>query len=127
MSGRSFLPAVFAAVLGLFVLAGVAPAVDRPAGSQAQPSAAARLDKHAARGLTCEVCHGSAKPSGPPPMSVCVGCHGSYAQLAEQTGNLVPNPHKSHMGELECGLCHKEHRPSILFCNTCHVFEMKVP
>lgn len=96
--------------------------------SQPKPEAQAiRLQKHGQRGITCDMCHGTTAAPTPPPMQKCFGCHGNYEKLIEQSKAVTPNPHKSHMGEMECGVCHKEHRDSVLFCNKCHVFDMKVP
>lgn len=82
--------------------------------------------KHGQIGLSCASCHGAETPSARAPASACGQCHGSYDKLAEATAGVDPNPHKSHQGEVRCTLCHKSHRPSVLFCNECHTFELKV-
>lgn len=61
-----------------------------------------------------------------PDDKTCMGCHGSYAELAKKTENLgEPNPHASHhYGEgLSCTACHKEHQPAKVYCNECHEFK----
>nr|CBX28209.1 unknown protein [uncultured Desulfobacterium sp.] len=58
-----------------------------------------------------------------------------YTELAKKTEKLdnikagITNPHKSHIGEARCTLCHKNHAQSVLDCNQCHLpkFDMKVP
>ncbi|MBK1623965.1 hypothetical protein CKO32_10340 [Afifella marina DSM 2698] len=35
---------------------------------------------------------------------------------------MSPNPHASHLGEIDCTECHKAHSPSTLFCSVCHQF-----
>ncbi|MBP8858178.1 MAG: cytochrome c3 family protein, partial [Anaerolineaceae bacterium] len=50
----------------------------------------------------------------------CLQCHISYTSLAEKTSHLEPNPHSSHLGEIDCTLCHKSHRPSEIYCSQCH-------
>lgn len=50
----------------------------------------------------------------------CLQCHQSYDALAEKTKNLEPNPHKSHLGAVNCVECHKADKPSKqpeLMCN----------
>ena len=42
----------------------------------------------------------------------CLQCHQSYDALAEKTKNLEPNPHKSHLGAVNCVECHKADKPS---------------
>jgi hypothetical protein len=58
----------------------------------------------------------------------CLSCHGSYAALANRTKNLKGpdgfplgrNPHDSHWGQIDCGICHKMHRASVDLCAGCH-------
>ena len=52
----------------------------------------------------------------------CLRCHehGSSEEVIEMTADLDPNPHKSHIGDLECGLCHNVHRESEDYCAECH-------
>ena len=58
---------------------------------------------------------------------VCLECHRSYESLVERTSDLDPNPHLSHLTELECYLCHKSHQESQLYCLQCHDYELEVP
>lgn len=84
-------------------------------------------DRHTQRGINCELCHGSLPPKELVSMEQCLRCHGSYQQVAALTQKLSPNPHDSHYGKMRCTLCHKVHKDSVLYCNTCHSFEFKVP
>ncbi len=84
-------------------------------------------DRHQAKGVACASCHKENPPKAAVPMAVCLGCHGSYAKVAEKTMNASPNPHASHMGALPCENCHHGHKASENQCNTCHEFNMKVP
>ena len=53
-------------------------------------------------------------------------CHGDYAKLAEKTKMLDPNPHFSHLGEVNCEDCHKADKAKPeLMCNTCHQFKVR--
>lgn len=78
--------------------------------------------KHQALGTNCAACH-KGGPGIAPKTEDCFGCHGSYQALAEKSQAVKPNPHLSHMGELRCSVCHREHQPSKVFCNDCHTFE----
>ena len=58
----------------------------------------------------------------------CLQCHQSYDALAEKTKNLEPNPHKSHLGAVNCVECHKADKPSKqpeLMCNSCNNFTLR--
>lgn len=56
----------------------------------------------------------------------CLQCHGSYDQLAEKTAKLEPNPHKSHLGAVNCEDCHKVDKAQPeLMCNSCHKFTIR--
>ncbi len=53
----------------------------------------------------------------------CLACHGgTYAKLAESTRNLTPNPHDSHMADVQCSACHRWKGASRLMCSDCHSF-----
>lgn len=59
----------------------------------------------------------------------CLACHGPSEAVVRATADLKPNPHDSvHYGpDLGCDLCHREHAPSVNFCNSCPEFDMNVP
>jgi hypothetical protein len=59
-------------------------------------------------------------PEGNYSKEYCLKCHGTYDELAQKTSNVKPNPHQSHLGEIECGLCHKSHRSFVNHCAECH-------
>ncbi len=98
----------------------------QPDAALSKSSPTLRLEKHARKGVKCIVCHESAEPSTTPQAEKCSSCHGDMGKKATPA-EAAHNPHKSHVGDLLCGKCHKEHKESVLFCNKCHVFEMKVP
>ena len=55
----------------------------------------------------------------------CFGCHlpnehTNYEQIILATAELELNPHDSHLGEMECSICHKVHKPSEDYCADCH-------
>ena len=84
-------------------------------------------DKHKIRGMHCSGCHEESPANQDVPMAVCLGCHGDYRKVAAETDKLDPNPHDSHLGEIDCGKCHHAHKASVNACNECHQFDVKVP
>ena len=61
-------------------------------------------------------------------MCATSGCH-DYNDVIAATenwgGREGVNPHDSHQGyELDCSNCHSEHGQSIMYCNTCHDYEV---
>jgi len=93
--------------------------------TSAQPAFLA--DKHKLRGVGCEGCHKESPPKERVPTSVCNKCHGDQVKLANRTQKVIPNPHDSHLGNVECELCHHAHKPSEDYCGNCHEFGYKVP
>ncbi|WP_288594900.1 cytochrome c3 family protein [uncultured Sutterella sp.] len=58
----------------------------------------------------------------------CLKCHVSYKALAKKTADLEPNPHFSHMGEVNCVECHKpdaDAKKPEAMCNDCHKFKFQ--
>ena len=82
---------------------------------------------HQLNGVTCADCHGIAKPAKPPEQKKCLSCHAEYKKIAIQTDKTLPSPHDSHMGDLDCGLCHHQHSKSENFCSQCHEWKYLVP
>ena len=82
--------------------------------------------KHAELALGCDACHGTPTPVKRAPASSCIECHDDYPGIGEITKNIEPNPHNSHQGEIRCTACHKVHEPSVLYCNSCHNFELEM-
>ncbi|MRR15511.1 MAG: hypothetical protein EG826_03525 [Deltaproteobacteria bacterium] len=87
---------------------------------------------HAKGYISCANCHGKELPA--PDATVangkCLECHGPMDQLAKKTEPAEfkdRNPHKSHLGEIACTVCHKAHSESKVYCLSCHQkFEMKI-
>ncbi len=85
---------------------------------------------HLNKGLTCESCHSTDKVSdGEAEINAkCVACHGDLTSLAKKTGEQHPNPHQSHLGQIQCTACHSGHEKSVSYCLNCHDFpNMKIP
>lgn len=88
---------------------------------------------HAKSGVTCILCHGKDLPKGDATVENvrCLTCHGPMDKLALKTEPQEfkdRNPHKSHLGEIACTVCHKAHTASKVYCLGCHQnFKMKIP
>jgi len=87
---------------------------------------------HARAGIACTQCHGKELPKADDTVenSRCLNCHGSLDQLAKKTEPKDfkdRNPHKSHLGEIACTVCHKGHAASKVYCLDSHKgFNMKI-
>jgi hypothetical protein len=60
----------------------------------------------------------------------CVSCHGTNAQMAEKAKSKHPhiNPHRSHLGDIACTVCHQGHQASQAYCLGCHTnFVIPIP
>ena len=87
---------------------------------------------HARAGIVCSQCHGKELPKadGTVENGSCLACHGPMEKLAMKTEPKDfkdRNPHKSHLGEIACTVCHKGHGASQVYCLSCHPkFQMKI-
>jgi fumarate reductase flavoprotein subunit len=88
-------------------------------------------ERHVANGLECSACHGEGEKKDPVKSDKCLTCHTSFEEVAKQTMDWNPNPHSNHVvesGDVECTSCHHGHKPSEVFCHSCHAdmkFERK--
>lgn len=88
--------------------------------------------QHAGK-VNCAACHGKGTPQLDSTVENprCLECHGPMEKLAKKSEpEDFPdrNPHKSHLGDIACTVCHKEHDTSIVYCLDCHRnFKMKIP
>lgn len=83
---------------------------------------------HAKMGLDCSACHKEVKidDSERSINKSCTECHGDLATMAKKTSEEI-NPHKSHLGEINCTSCHSGHEASVAYCSNCHQFnDMKI-
>jgi len=84
---------------------------------------------HQANGVSCVDCHEKnfvMDDSETVVNKKCVECHGSMSDMAKVTAKDELNPHKSHLGEINCSTCHKGHEQSKAYCNNCHTFKMDI-
>jgi hypothetical protein len=83
--------------------------------------------------VVCFACHGKAIPEKGDTIENdrCLACHGSMESLiARSEPKDFPdrNPHKSHLGEIACTVCHQGHSESKVYCLSCHgKFKMRIP
>lgn len=88
---------------------------------------------HGKANIVCLACHGKTLPDQGDTVENgrCLACHGSMEALAARSAPKdFPdrNPHKSHLGEIACTVCHHGHTPSKVYCLGCHQkFNMKIP
>jgi hypothetical protein len=87
---------------------------------------------HAKVDIACAQCHGKGLPrlDSTVENSRCLACHGPMDNLAAKTEPRDfkdRNPHKSHLGEINCTVCHHAHAESKAFCLDCHKnFKMRI-
>jgi hypothetical protein len=88
---------------------------------------------HAKATVDCAGCHGkqASLASSKVENSRCMACHGPREKLAANSKSKdFPdrNPHKSHLGDLSCAMCHRAHAESRSYCLECYKdFEMVIP
>lgn len=88
---------------------------------------------HARKDLTCSSCHGKslAKRGDLVENERCLKCHGPFEKLVQRSAPKdFPdrNPHLSHLGEIDCTVCHMGHSASSVYCLGCHPrWSMKIP
>ncbi len=80
---------------------------------------------HGKANVVCGGCHGKTLPRECAEVEngQCLACHGPMDRLAEASAPKdFPdrNPHKSHLGDIACTVCHKGHQESKVYCLDCH-------
>ena len=81
---------------------------------------------HAKAGVHCFDCHQEEKPTKKAVASdSCMTCHGDYPAMKVLTKEAKPNPHDSHLGEIPCTECHRQHQPPVVKCLECHEGKFK--
>jgi fumarate reductase flavoprotein subunit len=84
---------------------------------------------HLKKQLDCSACHGQdliPDDSETILNQQCISCHGSLNEVAGKNQAHI-NPHKAHLGEINCTACHSGHVASRSYCQNCHNFDMKIP
>lgn len=90
-------------------------------------------NRHAKASTTCTNCHGTKLPALDATVDNkgCLKCHGPMEELVKKTEPADfkdRNPHLSHLGEIDCTVCHKAHGESKVYCLGCHQkFTMTIP
>jgi len=129
-------------LLFMVVLLGSSLLWAEEAGKGNQPSDAFLAGKHKAKAIDCAACHGENMVVDDNETVVnekCVECHGSLdkmglTQKPSEEDRLFGskdedeiNPHKSHLGNISCTVCHHGHVTSWTYCMNCHGFDLKIP
>lgn len=84
---------------------------------------------HMLSGVSCQKCHGKKAPYSKVGMQTCTQCHSIETLASAPTrGHFLPNPHNSHYGtDVDCNLCHYQHKKSEFMCTQCHDFKNVTP
>lgn len=81
---------------------------------------------HTKAGVHCFDCHQEEKPTKKAVAAdSCMTCHGDYPAMKVVTKDVKPNPHDSHLGEIACPECHRQHQPPVVKCLECHAGKFK--
>ena len=88
-------------------------------------------DLHKSKQVGCVECHGKGKnirvdDSEKGVNGSCVNCHGNLKQVAAKAKGHI-SPHSSHLGEINCTVCHRGHEQSKAYCGWCHSFNLPIP
>lgn len=91
----------------------------------------ALAELHKAKQIGCADCHGTAKKitvddSEKTVNQSCIGCHGDLDAVGAKAKGHI-NPHKSHLGQINCTTCHSGHSRSQAYCLKCHTYDMPIP
>lgn len=114
--------------LGALTLMCVLSCTTFGAWAAATPTQTNLANFHLSHGASCQTCHGqgSPAPGARVAKATCKGCHDPQ-KLRQQTAHVSPNPHYTHLGDVNCTDCHKGHQKGVLMCNSCHRFSLQVP
>lgn len=80
-------------------------------------------ERHAAKGLECVICHTDGKQpaeGAEVESAACLQCHPRSAIIEKYQASGKKNPHKNHLGEVDCAVCHHGHFESATYCLNCH-------
>lgn len=126
---------LFVGVLGILAAACTIPQAQPARQGAVQPEKAAiapgvgsLADIHTFKAVDCAACHGKTTEVDDNETFVnaqCVGCHGPLAEIAKKAQGHI-NPHKAHIGEVNCTTCHHGHVASRSYCLNCHAFNMPI-
>ncbi len=79
-------------------------------------------NRHLKHGVTCSACHAKGVVDQVD-NATCLSCHGPLEKLVQKTTpqqHPEENPHKSHLGEIQCTICHVQHDQQKIYCLECH-------
>jgi fumarate reductase flavoprotein subunit len=105
------------------------PAESAPVLAEAALESPENLAGHHGKKVSCGSCHTNGfdvDDNESAQNAACINCHGSLTQLAANDPRVV-SPHRSHLGQISCTVCHHGHTPSQAYCAHCHWFDMTIP
>ena len=78
--------------------------------------------RHIAKGMSCSSCHLTDKPEpfAEVPAKNCNQCHPQNVIVDKFAFMGDRNPHKNHLGEVDCNICHVGHQAPVSYCAQCH-------
>jgi len=90
----------------------------------------ALAELHKANKVGCVECHGLSEKivvdDSEKGINIkCIECHGALSELSAKSKDPI-NPHGSHLGEINCTVCHSGHEQSRVYCNSCHSFNLPI-
>jgi len=120
---------VFIWVLAILAAVSTAPQAQTPQKAAVSSGAGSLADIHKAKTFNCAACHGTTMEVDDNETAVnaqCIKCHGSLSAIAKKGQGHI-NPHKAHIGQVSCTVCHSGHTASRSYCLGCHAFNMPIP
>lgn len=116
---------VFLLFTFMIVSQGMVWAAAQPAAKAPAPQAAGLADAHKVSKVSCAACHGKSTVVDDNETVVnaqCISCHGTMKDKPAAKAHI--NVHKSHLGDINCTVCHSGHARSQSYCLKCHTFDM---
>jgi len=126
----------FVVLLGMLVISCTVPQAQHSRQEALEPTKAALVSPggslvaiHEAKAVDCAACHGKNQVVDDNETIVntkCIECHGPLPEMAKKGKGHI-NAHKSHLGQINCTVCHHGHVASRPYCLGCHSFNMPIP
>jgi fumarate reductase flavoprotein subunit len=85
-------------------------------------------DSHHNLQFTCKDCHSGGydlEDNLSVENAECIACHGSLAERGAGESGVIA-AHRSHLGQINCTVCHHGHTYSQAYCANCHIFSLGI-
>ena len=88
----------------------------------ASGSCATLSELHTQKNVPCAGCHltDQVKLGAEVSEQDCKRCHNLTVIQDKYSSLGAKNPHKNHLGEIDCALCHRGHSEFKSYCQECH-------